>query len=88
VVDDRPAIAAEASGDLGVSMLQTYVGWQRVLGIVNCIVDHPPGRVDYLVGPVLRLVDLPFGLTETPICLTFGLKVIAPVTIPRDPLAL
>jgi len=82
VVHDRPAIDAEASSDLGVSMLQTYFGCSASLAFVNCIVDHAPGCVDYLGGPVLRVVDLPFGLTETPICLPFGLKVLAPVRIP------
>lgn len=86
MVHDRSAIAAEASSDLGVSMLQTYFGCSASLGLVNCIVDHVPGLVDYLGGPVLRVVDLPFGLTETPICFTFGFQVLAPVRIPRDPL--
>jgi len=34
----------------------------------------------------ITLAALSFGLTETPICFTFGFQVLAPVRIPRDPL--
>jgi hypothetical protein len=59
---------------------------QRVLGLVNCIVDHVPGLVLSITSSALSLAwsIFPFGLTETPSAVPSESTSSSPVRISRD----